>query len=126
MDRTSEFCHYYGVANRLLPPVLTRRRIWLAYGVAVVADGLQLLLAPLNIVGWLFLDDVIDVIAMFLLTLILGFHPLLLPTFVAELIPVMDMLPTWTGCTALIVALRRKQQAPAPPPPVPPGDVIDI
>jgi hypothetical protein len=53
---------------------------------------------------------------------VIGFHPLLLPTFVLELLPVTDLLPTWTGCVALIVALRRKQE---PPPPAP-GRVIDV
>src|SRR4030095_14524349 len=41
-------------------PVLTRQRVWLAFVVAVVADGLQLLLGPL---GWLVLDEVIDLLA---------------------------------------------------------------
>ena len=39
------------------------------------------------------------------------FHPLLLPTFVVELLPVIDLLPTWTGCVALVVSRRKKQQA---------------
>jgi hypothetical protein len=100
--------------------VLTRRRIWLAFAVAIVADGVQVLLGPL---GWTFGDEVIDVMAMLLLTLLIGFHPLFLPTFLLEIIPVVDMLPTWTGCVALVVALRRKQQrtSSAPPP-----NIIDI
>jgi uncharacterized protein YjeT (DUF2065 family) len=119
------------MANRLLPPVLSRRRIWLAYGVALVADGLQILLTPLGPAAWLFLDDIIDVIAMILLTVIAGFHPLFLPTFVTKLIPVVDILPTWTGCTAIVIALRRKQQTPTvtvspPPPPRISQDVIDV
>ena len=101
-------------------PVLTRRRIWLAFIVAVVADGLQLLLGPL---GWLVLDAVIDLLAMGLSCWLLGFHPLLMPTFVLEIIPVADMLPTWTGCVALVVALRKRQQHTAgePPPALPPS-----
>lgn len=43
---------------------------------------------------------------------VIGFHPLLLPTFALEFLPVADLLPTWTGCVALVVALRKKQQAP--------------
>lgn len=113
------------MANRLMPPVLTRRRIWLAYGVAVAADGLQLLLSPL---GWAGPDEVIDVVAMVLLSMILGFHPLFLPTFVVEFIPIADMLPTWTACTFLVVGLRRKRSVPPPPMPPPQADakVIDI
>src|SRR5256885_536818 len=89
------------------PPALTRNRVRLAYGVAVTADALQLLLGPL---GWAFADEIIDVIAMFLTWRAIGFHPLLLPTFAVEFIPVIDMLPTWTACVALVVSLRRKHQ----------------
>jgi hypothetical protein len=41
---------------------------------------------------------------------IIGFHPLLLPTFALELLPVSDVLPTWTGCVALVLAIRKRQQ----------------
>jgi hypothetical protein len=114
------------MANRLLPPVLTRRRIWLAWCVALAADGLQLLLGPLGLV---FIDSAIDVVAMILLTLTLGFHPLLLPTFFVELVPLIDELPTWTACTFLVIGLRRKKHEQNIPPPHPPpasGKVIDI
>ena len=88
-------------------PFLTRNRVRLAYGTAVVADATQLLLGPL---GWPFADDIVDVIAMVLLWRIVVFHPLLLPTFALELVPVADMLPTWTACVALVLALRRRNR----------------
>jgi hypothetical protein len=40
-------------------------------------------------------------------------------------VPIADLLPTWTGCVALVVALRRRQGAFEPPPPGP-GPVIDV
>jgi hypothetical protein len=86
---------------------LTRSRVRLAYGVAIATDVLQLLLGPF---GWAFADEILDVLAMALEWRLLGFHPLLLPTFVLKFLPVVDMLPTWTGCVALVVALRKKQQ----------------
>lgn len=101
-------------------PPLTRLRIILALTVGLLADGLQLLLGPL---GWTFADQVIDVVAMVLTFWILGFHLLLLPTFVVELVPVADMLPTWTGCVALVITLRKREQRTPPPPPRP---IIDI
>ncbi len=85
-----------------------------ALAVAVGADGLQLLLGPL---GWAFSDQIIDTMAMILIMQILGFHILLLPTFVVELIPVADMLPTWTGCTAAVIALRKRAENATPTPP---------
>lgn len=115
--------------NRLLPPVLTRRRIWLAYAVAVVADTIQLGGSFLGPPGWL-LDDGVDLVAMVLQTLILGFHPLFLPTFILKAVPGLEALPTWTGCTFIVIAVRRRHQsrAPAAPPPARevPQDVIDV
>lgn len=90
----------------LLHPKFSRARVAAALAVAVAADGLQLLLGP---IGWAGLDDVIDVVAMALTTLALGFHVLFLPTFVLELAPVAGMLPTWTGCVLAVAFLRRKE-----------------
>ncbi len=104
----------------LQAPVLTRSRVRLAYAVAVTADGLQLLLGPL---GWAFADEIIDIVAMGLTWRAIGFHPLLLPTFALEFIPIIDMLPTWTACVALVVSLRKKQQTAQPPRE---GPVIDV
>ena len=81
----------------LQPPILTQSRVRLAYAVAVAADFLQVMLGPL---GWAFADEIIDVTAMVLTIGAIGFHPLLLPTFVVEFIPLVDMLPSWTACVA--------------------------
>jgi hypothetical protein len=89
-------------------PKLTSSRIRSAYVVAVAADALQIMLGPF---GWIAVDQIIDVVAGLVTWRILGFHPLLLPTFVVEIFPIIDMLPTWTGCVALVVAHRKKQQA---------------
>jgi hypothetical protein len=91
-------------------------RAVLALTVALAADATQILLGPL---GWTFFDEAIDVVAMILTTLLIGFHPLLLPTFVVEFIPVVDMLPTWSACVALVLALRRRQPKPHVPPALP-------
>jgi len=88
-------------------PLLTRARILSALAAAVVADGLQLLLGPF---GWAFFDEIIDVITMAFVSWAIGPHLLLLPTFVVELIPVADMLPTWTACVAAVIALRKREQ----------------
>jgi hypothetical protein len=102
-------------------PLLTRARMIVAMGIAVAADGLQLLLAEF---GWFGADQAIDVVAMILIVRVIGFHILLLPTFVIELIPVLDDLPTWTACTAAVIALRKREQDKSPPPPDQP--VIDV
>ena len=85
--------------------VLTRSRIRAAYAIAIATDILQFGLGPF---GWVFFDEILDVVAMIATTRLIGFHPLLLPTFIVELAPIVDMLPTWTGCVALVVATRKK------------------
>jgi hypothetical protein len=85
---------------------VTPQRVRAAYGVAIATDVLQFALGPL---GWMFADEILDAIALVATTRLLGFHPLLLPSFLLELLPVADMLPTWTGCVALVVAIRKKQ-----------------
>lgn len=105
----------------LQAPFLTPRRVRLAYLCAVATDALQLLLGP---IGWTFADEALDIVAALLLSRFLGFHPLLLPTFALEFLPVADMLPTWTACVALVVALRKREQS-APPPPSN-GPIIDV
>jgi hypothetical protein len=94
-------------------PKLTWKRIAIALAVAVFADGLQFLLGP---AGWAFPDQIIDVIAMLLASWLIGFHWLLLPTFVINFIPGLDDLPTWIACVIAVVVLRKREQRPTPPP----------
>ncbi len=88
-------------------PEVTRRRRILVLAAAVTADVLQFCLGPL---GWAGLDQGVDVVAFVLTVWGIGFHPLLLPTFVAEWIPAVDLLPTWTACVLAVIALRRRAQ----------------
>ncbi len=103
-------------------PILTRPRIITAYAIAVATDIAQFALGPL---GWAFTDEILDVAAMAALWRVIGFHPLLLPTFILEFVPIADLLPTWTGCVSLVVMIRRRQQVRSGPP-EPEGTVIDV
>ena len=103
------------------PPLLTPGRVRLAYAIAVATDALQFVLGPF---GWAGADEILDVAATAAVWRVLGFHPLLLPTFLVELLPITDMLPTWTGCVALVIGQRRRQQLGPPPPGG--GSVIDV
>jgi hypothetical protein len=102
--------------------ILTQHGVRCAYVVAVTTDVLQLLLGPF---GWAFADELLDLAAMALTWRLIGFHPLLLPTFVLEFVPLADMLPSWTVCVAIVVAIRKRQQSGIQPP-LPSGPVIDI
>jgi hypothetical protein len=101
-------------------PPLTRARVRLAYVIAVATDLVQLVLGPF---GWVVVDQALDVVAMVVISRVIGFHAALLPTFALEFLPFTDMLPTWTGCVAIVVALRRQELLTRPPSP---GPVIDI
>lgn len=115
-----------GLLARLLTPsqvpALTRSRVVSAFAVAIVTDVVQFGLGP---IGWAGADEVLDVITAVVQYRLLGFHPLLLPTFLLEFLPITDMLPTWTACVALVISTRKARADDDPPPPGP-GQVIDI
>jgi hypothetical protein len=94
------------LARLLRVPPLRPWRIAAAFAVAVAVDAAQIVMGPL---GWSFADEILDVVTMVATSWLLGFHPLLLPAFVLELLPVADMLPTWTGCVGIVVARRRRR-----------------
>jgi hypothetical protein len=102
-------------------PMLTRARVRWAYAVAITTDLIQLILGPF---GWAFADQALDVVAMILVSRALGFHVVLLPTFALEFLPFTDLMPTWTGCVAIVVALRRREELATTHPA--PGPVIDV
>jgi hypothetical protein len=107
---------FRAMINPFLAKPLTGTRIGLAIAVAVIADGMQFAAGPL---GWVGFDQVVDMVAMILTSLLLGFHPLLLPTFVIEFIPVLGALPTWSGCVGAVILLRKRSRPPVsnPAPP---------
>ena len=91
---------------------LTRARIGWAIAVAVISDGIQVAAGPF---GWVGFDQTVDVVAMIITSLLLGFHPLLLPTFIVELVPLVDLMPTWTGCVGAVIFLRKRSHPTEPP-----------
>ena len=102
------------LTGRASAPKLTRGRIVVAMAVALAADALQV---PFAIPPG---PEIIDVIAMLLTVGLLGFHVLLLPTFVVEFIPLAGtMLPTWTACVGAVIVLRKRAEAAQP-------SVIDV
>jgi len=78
--------------------------------VAIVADGVQLALLPLVVGGVTSpVDDIIDVVTGIVLTALVGFRWAFLPAFVAEMVPFVDMVPSWT--MAVFLTTRDKQDA---------------
>jgi hypothetical protein len=86
-------------------PRLTGRRAFIALAVAVIADLLQIVTVP---VAWTFVQSAIDVVAMLIILPVIGFHFLLLPTFVIEIVPGAAALPTWTACVLAVIGLKKR------------------
>jgi len=69
-----------------------------AWFVAIIADAIQIVGMPLFAEGGLSpLDAALDVAVGAILIKLLGWHWALLPTFAAELVPGLDLFPTWTA-----------------------------
>ena len=91
-----------------------QRKAWF---VAIMADAIQIVGMPLFVEGGFSpLDTALDVIVGGILIKLLGWHWAFLPTFAAELVPGLDLFPTWTA--AVFFATRQLNAAPEP-------DVID-
>jgi len=82
-------------------------RIWTARGLAVVADGIQIFAVPAFFGGAASpLNDALDLVAGAAFVLLLGWHFAFLPTFIAELIPVVDIFPSWTAAVLFVTRGR--------------------
>ena len=91
--------------RRVRSPRLTRWRMVLALAVALTADGLQI-----GLLGAPPYAEIVDAVVMVAISWLIGLHLLLLPTFLLELMPVVDTLPTWTACTVAVIVLRKREE----------------
>ena len=86
-------------------------RALLCLGIALAADGLQLGLLPLFAPGgaapW---DAGVDVLVGGLMVWLLGWHIAFAPAFVNELIPFLDLFPTWTAAVIFVVARKSRHK----------------
>ena len=91
---------------------LTRGRIWTARSIAIVADLLQIAAFPFFLPGaaspW---SDALDLAVAAAMTALVGWHWAFLPSFVAEVVPGLDLVPTWTAA-AFFVTRKRPVAAP--------------
>lgn len=68
-----------------------------ALAVALIVDVVQWVLVPLTVGGIASpVNNIIDVGVAFAMIVLVGWHWAFLPTFIAELVPVVDLVPTWT------------------------------
>lgn len=81
---------------------LSRRRVLLAYAAALAVDGLQIGLGAATGGLSMLVDKGLDLVAAVLLWALLGWHWALLPSFLVELVPVVELAPTWTAAVWFI------------------------
>jgi hypothetical protein len=94
----------------------------MAWTVAIIADALQILAFPLFAEGGISpADTMLDIVVAAVLSRILGWHWAFLPTMAAELIPGMDLFPTWTAAVFFVTRQRVRSARPEEPEILPPG-----
>ena len=84
---------------------LDRNKVVAARAIAVIADAVQIGLLPLFMEGALSsANDVLDVVVALALTALVGWHWAFVPAFLTELVPFLDLVPSWTA--AVFIATR--------------------
>lgn len=84
-------------------------RIRAAWIVAMLVDALQLATAPAQLAGpmeWV-VGTGVDLVTALAMMLLLGFHWAFLPSFVTELVPIVDLAPTWTLAVFIVTRTRK-------------------
>ena len=83
-----------------------------ALAVAVLADALQLIVFPLFVEGAESpADDLIDLAIGAVLVRLLGWHWEFLPSFLAKLVPGVDLVPFWTLAVASVYRRSKRLAA---------------
>jgi hypothetical protein len=91
----------------------------LAWLVAMAADVVQIVGFSLFVEGAVSpADAVLDLVVGFILVRLLGWHWAFLPSLAAEMIPGVDLFPTWT---AAVWYVTRRKMNPEEPEILPPG-----
>jgi hypothetical protein len=95
-------------ASRVGGPVLSaERRILIARLIAIIADAVQIGFMPVFAGGAAsIVNDALDVAVGITLIALLGWNWVFVPALAAELIPMLDLAPTWT--IAVLIATRRR------------------
>jgi hypothetical protein len=106
----------------MIKPKLTKDRIIAAYVIAAVADAIDVVVsagedATAALTGGIVFipgemaSGGLDVIVGVAMTRLLGFDWIFVPSLILELIPNVDILPTWLGSVAYVVWKRKKEEA---------------
>jgi hypothetical protein len=99
---------------------VTPRRILIARLIAVGVDLAQFALLPAELTP---LNNVVDLLTGLAMLVLVGWHWAFLPTFLAELVPFVDLVPSWTLAVMFATRGPKPPESPGapPPPPLPPA-----
>jgi hypothetical protein len=90
-----------------------RLRLRVALGMAIAADLIQIILVPFFVEGAASpVDDFLDLGMAGVLSWLLGWHWEFLPSFLAKLVPVADLVPFWTLAVANVYRKSRQNLPP--------------
>jgi hypothetical protein len=89
--------------------LLKTREFRFAWCVAIVADAIQILILPVFIEGVLSpVDMIVDLATAVILSRLVGWHWAFLPSFLAELIPGLNLFPSWSAALAYVTWQRAR------------------
>ena len=84
----------------------------MAWMVALAADALQIVFLPLFAGGWASpLSNGLDVAVALIMIAVLGLHWAFLPTAIAEIVPALNLFPTWTAAVFFVTRGRARNEA---------------
>jgi hypothetical protein len=93
---------------------VTKKRVRLALALAMLADVLQLGILPLlaeGVIPYVIVNDVMDVVVAVAMILLIGWHWAFLPSFALELVPALNLVPTWTAAVLFVTRGSRAASA---------------
>lgn len=91
-----------------------------ALAIAMIADVVQIGLFPLFVEGaFSAFNDALDVVIAVVMLWLLGWHWAFLPSLIAEVVPGLNIVPTWTAAVVYVLRSRALQ----PKHELPPADV---
>src|SRR6266478_5782689 len=92
-----------------------KRRILAARLIALFADLLQIVLLPIFAPGAASpFNDALDVAVAGLLVWLVGWNWAFVPSLAAELVPGLDLFPTWTMAVLFVTRQKKSNVLPAP------------
>lgn len=97
--------------EKAIQPARPSAKRWVALGIAAAADAVQFAFLPIFGEGFASpVNDALDVVVAGLLVWLLGFHWALVPAAASELVPALDLAPTWTASVLLIISTGKTKR----------------